>query len=249
LKIAVDDYMHAGADLLDRVSNFNVEKVVIPIGSDFLHYDNWLKTTASGTLVDSTDDRFQKVFRAGVEAVRALAVMCREIADVELLWIPGNHDSATSWYMSEVLKSMFAGDSRVTVDNGAATRKYRLYGITLIGYDHGDGMPLDRLPLVMASEATAMWGKSVYRTYRVGHFHKKRQTKYLSADTFNGVDVTVLPSLSGTDKWHYEKGFIGGMRTAEAALWSKSAGPVGSFSVEARSAIAARKRLCASSVS
>ncbi len=52
--------------------------------------------------------------------------------------------------------------------------------------------------------------------------------------------MTVLPSLSGTDKWHYENGFVNNLRTAEASLWNRGSGYTGSFSVESRSAVESR---------
>ncbi len=240
LKIAASDYSHAVEDLLDMVRGFEVEKVCFPVGHDFFHVDNWSGTTAAGTVVDSTDDRFKKVFRVGFEAVRTAVMKCAEVAEVEVLWVCGNHDSSSSWYLTEMLSREFRDSDRIKVDNSCMTRKYRLYGISMIGYDHGDGMPLDRLPLIMATEKPDLWAKSVYRHYRVGHFHKKKQLKWVGSDTFNGVEVTVLPSLSGTDKWHYENGFVNNLRTAEAALWNRDSGYAGSFSVEARSAIKAR---------
>ncbi len=242
LKIAKDDFVGAVDDLITRTKGFAIEKIKFPIGHDFFQVDNWQKTTARGTVVDSTDDRFQKVFRGGLEAVVESAMICREVAEVEFLWVPGNHDPSTSWYLCEVLRAMFANDKRVTVDNGPKTRKYRLYGISLIGYNHGNDIDLNSLPLIMAQEVPDLWAQSVYRHYRVGHWHKKKQTRWVSTDTHTGVDVSIIPSLSGTDAWHYSKGFIGNVRQAEAALWCKETGHVGSFVVEARSAVAKRTK-------
>jgi hypothetical protein len=195
-------------------------------------------TTAKGTVVDAVDDRFQKVFRVGCRAVQHAILRCREIAEVEVLWVPGNHDPETSWYMAEWLAAVFSSDKHVTVDSGPQDRKYRAFGNSLIGYAHGDDIKLGDLPLIMATDPTIreQWGKSRYQFWRIGHFHKKKETKYTGADTFNGVSVTILPSLSGTDKWHYEKGYVNNHRTAELALWSKDSGLTGTFSAEARSA-------------
>ncbi len=174
LKIAASDYTHAVDDLLKMVTGFSIEKVVFPVGHDFFQVDNWSGTTTAGTSVDSTDDRFQKVFRAGYEAVKEAILKCAEVAEVEVLWVPGNHDQSTSWYLTEMLRQLFRDTNRVTVDNSFMTRKYRLYGISLVGYDHGEGMALEKLPLIMATEKPDLWAKSVYRHYRVGHFTRRR---------------------------------------------------------------------------
>jgi len=82
----------------------------------------------------------------------------------------------------------------------------------------------------MASEAPDAWAKSKHREIHVGHFHKRKQTQYLAGDTFGGVTVRVLPSLSGTDAWHFSKGYVKGLRAAEAYLWSKRGGYTGHLS-------------------
>lgn len=241
LKIAVDDYLGAAEDLLDRVSGFKIEKIKLPIGHDLFHYDNPKKETANGTLVDSTDDRISKVFSGVVDAVSGLVLRLREIAEVEILWIPGNHDALTSFYLAFVLSKMFDGDSRVSVDYGPQLHKYRKYGVSLIGYDHGEKMPLDNLALLMATDVPDLFADSFCRMWRVGHFHAKKEVRFIGSDTRKGVNITVIPSLSGTDAWHYKNGYVNGQRAAEAALWNRETGYVGSFTVEARSAVAARK--------
>lgn len=241
LNIATDDYIGAVEDLLEKVSGFNIDKIVLPLGHDFFQADNWLSMTHKGTRVDSTDDRFPKVFRRGYESVEYVVMRCREVAPVEIIWVPGNHDKTTSWYLSEMLRAVHAGDKHVKVDNTYRKRKYRLYGITLIGYDHGESMPLKDLPNMFMAEASELLAMSVYRTFRIGHFHTGKRMKWWDNDTVAGVDVTVLPSLSATDAWHFENGYVGNMRAAVASLWSRETGPAGTFPVEARSAVESRK--------
>ncbi len=231
LDVAEHDYVQAIDDLLTTVSHLPVEKIIFPLGNDFFHVNNWLNTTARGTNVDAVDDRFQKVFRVGCKAVRHAIDACREVAPVEALWVPGNHDPETSWYMCEWLSAFFRNDPEVEFDNGPEGRKYRQHGKVLLAYTHGDEIKLDRLPLLMAAEQPTLWADTKYRAWRCGHFHKKAQTDYVAGDTFNGVKVDILPSISGTDSWHYKKGFVKNVRTAEAYLWSRSKGYVGHFSV------------------
>jgi len=156
---------------------------------------------------------------------------CREIAPVEGIWIPGNHDAETSWYMSEWLAARFHGDKHVTLDNSPLGRKYRSWGTTLLGYTHQESKDL---PLVMAREAQAAWATAQFFIWHVGHLHKKKETKYIAGDTYNGVRVEVLPSLSGTDKWHYDNHYIGNHRTAEAYLYGQETGDIGHWSTMAR---------------
>lgn len=241
LDIAYADYVGAAEDMLDQLGNRQIEKIVLPVGHDFFQVDNWQGTTARGTLVDSTDDRFSKVFEVGYNAVQHVIKLCRDVAPVEIIWVPGNHDPATSWYLCETLRRVFEGDRYVTVDNSPRKRKYKLYGVNLIGYDHGETTAQSELPLLMANEVPDLWAQSFYRSWRIGHWHKKKKMKWVDVDTYKGVEVNTIPSISGTDRWHFEHAFVGSIRAAEVAIWNKETGPAGTFPVEARSATAARR--------
>ena len=243
LEIACSDYANAIDRMVQRVAPYTVEEVVIPIGNDFLHFDDFsTKATTKGTVVDSTDDRPTKVFRAGFSVLKHAAEQALDIAPkVTFLWVPGNHDYHASWYLVELLGHHFSREPRISADN-SETRKHKLFGKNLIGWDHGEGMSLDKLAHVFPIEAAKHWSESTFRYVRVGHFHKKKEIKHISKDTFEGVRVDVIPSLSATDAWHYRNGYIGSQRAAEVAVWHKEAGMVASFTVEAQSAIEGRKK-------
>jgi hypothetical protein len=93
LNIAEYDYLAAVEDLLDKVQGYKIGKIVFPIGSDFFQQNSWVAETARGTAVDSVDDRFTHVFRAGCRALAHALTRCREVAPVEVIHIPGNHDT------------------------------------------------------------------------------------------------------------------------------------------------------------
>lgn len=231
LKIAEYDYLAAVEDLLDKVKGYKIGKILFPLGSDFFQQNSWVAETARGTPVDSVDDRFQRVFQVGCRSLEHAIKRCREVAPVKTLHIPGNHDPATSWYMCEWLAARFGRDKHVTFDNEPKSRKYERWGSVLLGFTHE---PLKDLPLIMAREQQAAWAEAKYFEWHVGHFHKKKERDYIAGDTYNGVRVAVLPSLSGTDRWHHDQGYIGNTRMAETYLWSEVDGPIGHFSTMAR---------------
>lgn len=233
LKIAERIYAQAVSDLLNKIENFPVSKILFPIGQDFFHVDNWSNTTNKGTEQD-VDDRFQKVFESGCMAVINAINECLEYAPVDIVWVPGNHDVETSWYLIKYLEAWFRQNKSVKVDSNPTFRKYYRYGNTLIGYTHGCEEKHQDLPLIMANEVPDLWSKTKYRTMHIGHVHKKKVTNYVSHDSFNGVDIVVLPSLSAIDSWHYKKGYVGTNRAAECYLYNYSSGYVGHFSTNVR---------------
>jgi len=226
LKIAENIYLNAVDDLIDRTSVFDVERIVYPIGQDFFNVDNWKGETSNGTLVESTDDRFTKIFTVGVESIKWSMMRCREIAPVHIIWSPGNHDRSTSWYLCKAIQQYCegAGITDVTFDLGPNQRKYELFGNTLLGFTHACDERMADLPLIMAKEEKHLWAQADYHQWHVGHFHRKKEMRFIAGDTFNGVSVTILPSLTATDSYHYRNGWVCPSRAAEAYLWSKDKG-------------------------
>lgn len=233
MKIAERMYRESIKGLVDRVKSFSIEKVLFPIGQDFFHIDNPTKTTVNGTVQD-VDVRYTKLFETGTMACVNAIDYLRNVADVKVLYVPGNHDRTAAWHMAAFLSAWYRNDSHVQIDTAPTTRKYEQYGINLIGFTHGDEEPHRDLPTIMASEVPQKWADAKCREWHLGHFHKKKETRHVTGDSFGPVHVRVLPSLSGTDAWHYRKGYTQGMRAAEAYLWSRKEGYVGHFNVYAK---------------
>jgi hypothetical protein len=232
LAIARRDYIAAIHDLVRKASAFQIERFLLPIGNDFMHVDTQANTTTKGTPVDA-DGRYPKIWEtakmACVEAIETLL----PIAPVDILWVPGNHDQQASFHLCEVLGAWFRNADRFTYAkcDEFTGRKYYPYGPMVIGFTHGDEEKQSDLPAIMMHEARELMATRRGLEIHLGHFHKAKETRYVNTDTFaGGVRVRVLPSLSGTDKWHHAKGYVGSMRAAEAYLWSKRTGYVGHFS-------------------
>jgi hypothetical protein len=198
IKIAKSYYINAVRDLLARASHLNINKILMPIGNDLFNFDGIRNETTAGTPQDS-DSRWTKVFRVVSETLVEVIDICREVADVDVIVVPGNHDRASCFYLGEFLSAWYRLDKNVNVNNDPTLRKYYAYGKTLIGLSHGNEEKHANLPLLMAREAKEAWGQCEFYEYQIGHWHRKKMTEYVSGDTYNGVQVRVLPSLTGTD--------------------------------------------------
>ncbi len=237
LRIADEIFQHGVEDLLEASAHVPVQRIVFPVGNDFFHANNWKSETAKGTPVESVDARMSKVFQYGVSAIARGIDAALKVAPVELVWIPGNHDPETSWYMTQVIKAMFAGNNHVTIDDGPTPRKYIDHGIVLLGLCHGDKVKEQKYPLLMANEASHLWHRCQIREIHLGHLHKTSEWIIMGADEHNGVRVRRLPSLTGTDSWHFEHGFVGNRRAAEAYQWCANDGYLGHCSVNVRNSV------------
>jgi len=232
LDIAERIFKEAVEDLLAKAKSFPVERILFPVGQDFFHVDNPANTTINGTVQD-VDGRYQKMFQTGALACIKMIDRMSQIAPVDILSVPGNHDRTMAWYLAAYLKAWYRLCDRVSVDLSPKLRKYYPYGATLIGLTHGDEEKHRDLPIIMAGEVPQLWAESLYREIHTGHWHKKKETWYNSCDTHGGVPVRVLPSLSGTDFYHYRKGYVNNRQAAEAYLYSFRDGYAGHLSSRA----------------
>jgi len=228
-EIAERLFIDAVDDLVSRVQGLPIELIALPTGNDFLHVDNLVNTTTYGTRQD-VDSRWPRAFsRAKEILVTTIDKLCA-IAPVHIPIIPGNHDWERSYYLGETLRAWYRHSDRVTIDNTPDPRKYIVYGSNLIGYTHGKNEKMDRLPLIMANQRKADWAATTHHEWHIGHWHKKAEMKYPGGDTFGGVIVRTIPSLSAADAWHHEVGYINTYRAAEAYLWEHKTGYAGHYS-------------------
>lgn len=230
--LGVELAMTAIEGLISRLSGLNITKIIFPMGNDLLHTDTTIQgkggATTAGTPQD-VDTRYLKMYRLAMNLMINIIDRLREIAPVEVIIVPGNHDRERVAYMGESIHAWYRNDPEVTVNNDANLRKYSRFGNTLLGFTHGKDEKPETLPLLMAQERKQDWAATEYRIFHTGHIHRKRKMVSVSTDTYQGVEVISIPSLVPPDSWHSMKGFVGGGRAAEAYIVGEDSGPNGHF--------------------
>lgn len=240
LRIAEGVFRNALHDLIARATGFPAERILIPVGNDFFQVDNLQSATTKGTRVDS-DGRYAKIIELGTASlIRGIEALV-PIAPVDVLWVPGNHDRLASYHLCRELRAWFRHTGRVNVDVGANPRKYYEYGDNLIGFTHGDREKERSLPAIMLSEAADLLHKGQCREWHLGHQHRTKAWETTSVNEEDGVTVRRLASLSATDAWHHESGYVGNRRAAEVFIWGKTPGLSGHFYVDARESPAKKR--------
>jgi hypothetical protein len=227
LRITERKFRYAIDDLLVKLRGQAVSRFVLPLGNDLFHVDSLLRATTAGTPQDA-DGRYAKMIEIGEASVLAAVDRLQRIAPVDVIYVPGNHDRLASYHLCRTASAWFRNCERVSVDLSPAVRKYRRYGCNLFGYTHGDRVNGDAgirsLPALMAVESPQDWGQTTCREWKLGHRHTSRRFETRSSDEFQGVQVRWLSSLSGTDAWHFENGFVANRRAAEAYLYDLNHG-------------------------
>jgi hypothetical protein len=225
--IAVERYKAAIADLLSRVDTKNIDRILLPVGNDFVHVDSRRNTTTYGTPQDCST-RYTSMITVAkkllIDTINKLSLL----APVDIIVIHGNHDTHTMFALGEMLNAYYHKDSRVTVDNSPTQRKYYAYHTTAIQFTHGNEEKHTDLPLIFASEKPRLWGLASHRYCQLGHYHKSKKMNYVGVDSLNGVEIQILPSLSSSDAWHQSKGYIAN-KQAKAFLFDKNNGLISEF--------------------
>ena len=210
IKIARKVFFDALYELVGQaVKSHKITRIVFPIGNDYLHVDNDNSSTTSLTGVDS-DSRFSKIFIEGRKILVEAIDYLKQIAPVDVVTVRGNHDSTAMFHLGDAIECYYHNDKNIKIDNSAQMRKYYVYGQNLILYTHGQNEKPEKLPLLAATEQSENWSKCKWRSARMGHFHHSYVKEY------SGFFCHYISSLSGCDKFHFDRGFTGSRRQAQA---------------------------------
>ena len=186
--------------ILQKAGHLEFEKILLPVGNDLTNFDNIEGETTAGTFQDN-DSRWQKMINTAEELLITAVERLREIAPLDIFLIPGNHDFTTSYHVVRYLSGYYRNEVNVNIDDSPQTRKYRQYGVNLIGYMHGDKVNKKQLYGLMQNEVPQKWADTKYREWHLAHHHQRQEEER------NGVIVRKVPSIAAKSSWEYNKGF------------------------------------------
>ena len=228
-RIAVELYHEALAQLVELTSRFSPDRIVLPIGNDMINSDNVQLTTTKGT-PQSSDGRFHKSFGMVRKMLQSGISFLRTVAPVDVVVVPGNHDTLSMWFMGELLRTIYYADEHVTVNNDPILWKFYEYHRNMFMFLHGDKGKRPNYPNVMARMQPKMWGRTEHREVHTGHLHESKTVES------HGTKIVTSPALCPPDAWHAENLYVGNSRAAEAFVYHPQAGRVASatFTVQER---------------
>ena len=214
--LAKERFAYVINDIIEQVKTMPIEKIIFPIGNDYLHIDNIQGNTTAGTRQVS-DLSPQLMFKYGLECLIENINNLSEIAPVEVFCVNGNHDFLSSYHLICALECYYHNNENVIVNTDTSPRKYIEFGNVLVGFAHGD-KERNRIDGIMQVEAREAWGRTKYHEMHMGHLHSE-QTKET-----NGIIFRNLSSFTGTDNWHHQNGYVGAVKKCQSFLWDKKKG-------------------------
>lgn len=201
-KIAKERLFKCTQEVMENVSIRGMPEVIyLAIGGDGLHIDNQSSTTTRGTQQDC-DGTPTEIAHTYIKLLVEYINFIRQYAKVHVFCIAGNHDYYTTTLIRCAMLGWFSGDEEVSIEDNLSPRQSVLYGKSLITFVHGDDGPLSKYGNIIASENAKLWGKSKYRFIFTGHLHTERELP-----NFGDVTIYRMPSLAGTDDYHFRKGY------------------------------------------
>ena len=226
-EIALERLREANNALIKDIMMYGVpDKIYVPVGTDNLHIDNPQQMTTKGTpQAGQTDGDWHAELDNYLEAVVKMIELYAQIAPVEVVSMPGNHDKHTSYLMASFLSMFFNKHKRISVSKVLHPRCYITYGNNLFVFDHGDGKSIrkfqgnmHKLVLVEAKDQGINMHNISNIYFFSGHLHFE-----MSID-LGGIKHHIIPSLSTPDQWHREHLYVGTREQASAYIIDKETG-------------------------
>lgn len=215
--------------LIQKAQGFPIDRIMLVIGNDILHFDTPKRTTTSGTNQD-TDGQLHQIFTEGVNLYVNLIERLVNIADVDVVYNPSNHDYVSGYMLAQTLSAWFRHSKNITFDVSIRHRKHYTYGSNLITTSHGDGARHSDMPFLMAHEHPDWNNKEKQKRYvYLHHLHHKKVTKFNSAQDTDGIELQILRSPSAPDSWHMKAGFNTAPRAVEGFIHHKEYGKIASL--------------------
>lgn len=180
----------------------NIEKTVYVLGSDLFNSE-FTNATTHGTPQKNTnsyEESFEQVCNHEIEMINLILSYSR---DIEILYVPGNHDYAVSWHLVNWLKMYYRDEARIMVNSNNSYNKYVRYNNTALMFNHGYKVKGEQLAQIFPIEFKSEWGKCDHYYIMVGDLHTE-----LSKD-IGGIKFFRLAQMSkAISNWDEEMGYV-----------------------------------------
>lgn len=198
-------------EIVSKIRSRKWQKILIVVGQDLLHNDNFKGQTASGTLIEKVD--MVKAFDDALQFYTTLISESIEHSlDVDCIYVKGNHDESMSYGFFRVLQATFP---QVKFEGSMKQRKGFVWEKIFIGITHGD-KGANRLVENFLSEYGKLIAKADVKEIHSGHLHTE-----ITKDKF-GIVQRTLATANKTDDWHEDNGFVGAMKRFQLFEYSPS---------------------------
>lgn len=227
-KIAGRILDYATSEIIKKTEFLSPEYYLFPFGNDWFHVNDATNLTpAHGNRLD-VDSRLAKIIKSAKLALLGMVKRLAEIAPVKMIWVPGNHDPQTSFWMMHVVDSHFHDDERIQVDlSPEPTWKIHEYGMNLVAYFHECPKSREKeMPGLFADVAGNMglWKPNQHREIHRAHLHKEKVASFDSVSSYGDTNMRTIPSMVGTEHYARQMHYIKTNKTSQIFIYDKDNG-------------------------
>ena len=201
----------------ERAVRIGAEKILFVWSNDFFNFDGINYSTTGGTPQQSGIN-WQTLFLEGVSMLVDAISLLSTVAPVKTFYIASNHSRQADFYALCYIQAWFKDNENVNVVINTKSRYYEKYGTNLIGFSHSYYEKENNLFHLMTNECPDWWAETTYREFHLAHYHSEKVKEV------GGVIYRWLPTMCGTDDYHYEKGYIGAVKRCYSFVYNKNIG-------------------------
>lgn len=226
IKIAKDYFFKCIYDIINRCKHRKFKKIYFVTLGDLLHFDNDEQRTTKGTF-QQADGRLSKIFDATLDMLIDAITLLGDIAPVEVIYLSGNHDRLLGYTVLKGVEKAFRFDKNITFDTTQNPQKFRLIGINLIGWTHGD-MPTKNMANWLQHRAKVEYGKSKFAEVHAGHIHSTKTVEakrdFIQTEDVGGIVIRYLPTICNSSYWEHQQGYANAGKILMSFIWNEKTG-------------------------
>lgn len=178
-----------------------VEKIIYVVGSDQFNSE-YTGATTKGTPQSNLftyEDSFERISK---NEITVISFLLEKAQNVEVVYIPGNHDHFVGWHLIQFLSAYFRNQKNLTFDIEQKATKYKRYKNTALQFNHGDVLKAEKLAQLFPMDFKHEWSNCDHYVSMVGDKHHE------IAKDLNGIKFYQLPALSSSKStWDDKQGF------------------------------------------
>lgn len=201
------------------------ETAIISLLGDTLHYDSLKPTTVESGHVLAADTRYFRMIEIVMRMTRkAVDLALKRHRKVHIVISQGNHDPASSLWVTQALNLLYENEPRLTIDKSPDVFKMFRHGDTVLFFHHGHRVRFDQIESVMISKFRRDFGETKYSYCHVGHLHHQKIVES------RNMIVEQHRTLAAKDEYASSGGWMSG-RSANVITYHKQYGEVSRLTI------------------
>lgn len=197
----------------------DAENAIFAQIGDFLHWDGLDAVTPSSKHVLDADTRFTKLVRVAIRVIRrVINMLLIKYKKVTVIMAEGNHDPASSVWLSEMLFSFYEDEPRLIVDTNPDPYYCVTFGKVCLFYHHGHKKNINNVESAFIGKFKKEFGSSEFVYGHLGHLHHQQKESNL-------MILEQHRTLAAKDAYASRGGYLSG-RDSKVITYHKKFGEV-----------------------